>query len=442
MRSNTPANVTINGRVAHPTTVTSGAKMSLEAPAVATDGVATFKAWAQGGDRTFTMTMPDRDTVLDVAYETPIDKRYDSDEAFRKLLGAPIGEELGADVRFREFQNGRAYWSKDAGVHSIGGAILQNYLDQGGSPAFGPPVTDEMVAADGVGRYSTFGFESASYWSPQTGAHVVHGQNFLKWQASGLEQGPLGYPTTDEGDTGRPGGRYNDFQNGTVVWSPGTGSHLVTGEIYKKYAQYNWDWGVLGFPTTDEGDTGRPGGRYNNFQNGTVIWSPGTGAHLVTGAILAKYGAQGWDQGSLAFPTTDELDTGRPGGRFNNFQGGTIIWSAQTGAQQVQGAILQKYGEYGWDGGRLAFPTTSEVALRNGAYTHFQGGSVYWSAPTGAHALFGAIKDRWAARGWENSYLGYPTSEEFAVPGGVRQNFQGGYVVWTASTGAVTDQRY
>jgi cell wall-associated NlpC family hydrolase len=34
--------------------------------------------------------------------------------------------------------------------------------------------------------------------------------------------------------------------------------------------------------------------------------------------------------------------------------------------------------------------------------------------------------------------LGYPTSNEYAVPGGRRSNFQFGYVTWTPSTGART----
>jgi stage II sporulation protein D len=49
----------------------------------------------------------------------------------------------------------------------------------------------------------------------------------------------------------------------------------------------------------------------------------------------------------------------------------------------------------------------------------------------------GAIRARWAQLGWENSRLGFPTSDEYAIPGGRRSDFQGGYITWTPATGAV-----
>ena len=45
-------------------------------------------------------------------------------------------------------------------------------------------------------------------------------------------------------------------------------------------------------------------------------------------------------------------------------------------------------------------------------------------------------------RGWEPSYLGYPKSDEFAIPGGRRSNFEHGYITWNATTKVVTDRRY
>ena len=71
---------------------------------------------------------------------------------------------------------------------------------------------------------------------------------------------------------------------------------------------------------------------------------------------------------------------------------------------------------------------------------HFQGGSVYWSPATGAHEVHGAIRDRWAELGWENSALGFPTSDEYGIDGGRRSDFQNGSITWTPSGGAVVHQ--
>ncbi|MCW2746243.1 MAG: repeat protein, partial [Mycobacterium sp.] len=41
----------------------------------------------------------------------------------------------------------------------------------------------------------------------------------------------------------------------------------------------------------------------------------------------------------------------------------------------------------------------------------------------------------WASLGWETSRLGYPTSDEYGIPGGRRNNFAGGTISWTPGGG-------
>ena len=104
----------------------------------------------------------------------------------------------------------------------------------------------------------------------------------------------------------------------------------------------------------------------------------------------------------------------------------------------VPSAIGDKYwslgGPYGFEG----YATTPERVAPDGVghYQYFQGGSIYWSPATGAHEVHGAILGKWASLGWERSYLGYPTSDEYAFNGGRRSNFQGGYIFWTPTGGA------
>ncbi|WP_425560251.1 LGFP repeat-containing protein, partial [Kineococcus glutinatus] len=113
-------------------------------------------------------------------------------------------------------------------------------------------------------------------------------------------------------------------------------------------------------------------------------------------------------------------------------------WSPATGAQLVKGAIRDRWGALGWELGPLGFPVTGEVPVRGGAFTAFQGGSVYWSPATGAQLVKGAIRDAWAAQRWELGRLGFPASEEQVVPGGVRQRFEGGAMTYSWSTRRVT----
>jgi uncharacterized protein with LGFP repeats len=78
-----------------------------------------------------------------------------------------------------------------------------------------------------------------------------------------------------------------------------------------------------------------------------------------------------------------------------------------------------------------------------GRYNHFnKGGSIYWSPRTGAHAMYGAIRRQWAVLGWERSHLGYPTTGEFDIPGGRRNNFLHGYIELNSRTGVTIDRSY
>ena len=72
-----------------------------------------------------------------------------------------------------------------------------------------------------------------------------------------------------------------------------------------------------------------------------------------------------------------------------------------------------------------------------GRFTRFERGSIYWTPATGAHEVHGHIRDKWRDLGWEAGSLGYPTSDEYAVSGGRRSDFEHGALVWRASSGQV-----
>ena len=94
----------------------------------------------------------------------------------------------------------------------------------GCTSVIGAPITEERGTPDGVGRYSVF--ESGSiYWTPQLGAHEVHGMIRDAWAASGWEAGPLGYPISDEYADGDH--RRSDFQHGSIVWSAADGATTI-----------------------------------------------------------------------------------------------------------------------------------------------------------------------------------------------------------------------
>ncbi len=262
-----------------------------------------------------------------------------------------------------------------------------------------------------------------------------------QYAALGGTSSPLGQVNGPEYAV--PGGRAQNFTGGRIYWSPATGAHEVHGAILTHYLAVGGPASALGLPTTDESPSADDVGRYNNFSNGGALyWSPTTGAHEVHGAIDAKWGELDWETGVHGYPITDETGTPDGVGRYNHFQDGSIYWTPKTGAQSIHGAIRTKWSQYQWETGPLGYPVTDETGTPDGVgrYNHLQGGSVYWSPDTGAHEVHGAIQASWSAQGWETGPLGYPTSDEHAVPGGRQSDFEGGSLFWDATTGVVTQR--
>jgi len=128
------------------------------------------------------------------------------------------------------------------------------------------------------------------------------------------------------------------------------------------------------------------------------------------------------------------------GVRYRDYANARVYWSQATGAHSVAEPILAKYLEQGGHKAWLPVTDTNATPTKPGRYNHFVGGiSIYWSAKTGAHLVYGSIRNHWQNLGWENSYLGFPTADEFDIPGGRRSTFEGGHIDFNATTGATVD---
>jgi uncharacterized protein with LGFP repeats len=216
----------------------------------------------------------------------------------------------------------------------------------------------------------------------------------------------------------------------------------VQGLIWAHYQALGGPASFLGYPTTDENTTPDGVGKYNHFANdGSIYWTPNTDAWSIHGAIQDKWASMGWERSVLGYPVTDENGTPDGIGRYNHFSGtggSSIYWTPSTGAHSVQGAIHAAWAASGWETGPMGYPTTDENTAPDnvGKYNHFsKAGSIYWSPSSGAHLVYGAIRAKWASLGWERSYLGYPTSDEYGITGGRRNNFQHGLITFYFATG-------
>jgi uncharacterized protein with LGFP repeats len=199
------------------------------------------------------------------------------------LLGTAETEELRtADGvgRYVRYRNGVIYWHPSTGAREVHGDILRNWTRLGNERSkLGYPTTDELSTARNTGRYSRFQHGSI-YWSPRTGAHEVRGNIFGKWASLDWERGFLGFPLTSELRAPDGRGRFNHFQGGSIYWTPQHGAHEVHGSIRERWKRERWERGRLGYPISDEFTVN--GGRASDFEGGRITWNRRTGATTVT----------------------------------------------------------------------------------------------------------------------------------------------------------------
>lgn len=124
-----------------------------------------------------------------------------------------------------------------------------------------------------------------------------------------------------------------------------------------------------------------------NFAGGKIFFTPDTGAHIMGGAILEKYESLGGPaDGDLGFPTIDE-GPGRisPDSRNTTFSAAdkpVIFWTPDTGAHVVRGAINAAWDKLGGSAGPLGVPTEDEVFTGDVVSQKFTAGQLSWNRST------------------------------------------------------------
>lgn len=134
----------------------------------------------------------------------------------------------------------------------------------------GARLTDgEIATPDNVGRRAEF--EGGQiYWHPSTGAHAIPTDLFGKFAELGWEAGTLGYPITDR--TVLAGGEVQGFQGGAIYRQDDKFPVWVHGAIRDRWNRTGYEVGPFGWPTADE----QPfdGAAFQDFEHGRIHWTP------------------------------------------------------------------------------------------------------------------------------------------------------------------------
>ena len=147
----------------------------------------------------------------------------------------------------------------------------------------------------------------------------------------------------------------------------------------------------FGAATSPELDAAN-GGKFQTFEKDkkSIYWNPdvaGGQANQVGGAIFDLWGettmngSPGYEWGPLHYPTTREWPTNESGasgvdGRANHFEGGSIYWSPETGAQMVWGLVRDAWWHLGAESSELGLPIAPETFDGSSWMQKFEGGVV------------------------------------------------------------------
>lgn len=291
-------------------------------------------------------------------------------EAFDELggvasLGLPIADESGsADRPWQAFQRAGIFADGEE-TTLVRGAVWRSWLryseERGG---LGFPTTTEHADRRGA-RVQEF-VNGVVY--VRDGRAVLTVSDIADaHRRAGSASGPLGYPKSTQRASGDR--LVQEFDGGEVWWSSGTGAHSVQTPFLASYRERGGADGALGLPTAEASRF--EGGSMQSFQGGVLYRSDSDGTIRATtaGDIQNRYEELGGPEGELGPPTGDKVDV--PGGRYQSFTGGVLLWHEGSGVFRLDAA---NFAVWTADPARFGWPTKDSWSDDRGSHQDWQKG--------------------------------------------------------------------
>ncbi|MEB4615411.1 LGFP repeat-containing protein [Leucobacter sp. M11] len=176
-----------------------------------------------------------------------------------------------------------------------------------------------------------------------------------------------------------------------------------------------------------------------NFYSFYTLWFGSTQSIEVHANLQKLYASLGGATGRYQKPTATAV-AGPGGGIRQEFQGGTLYWSKNTGAAAVAGGIRGHFNSSGGAGGKYGYPKGTERRYADGSYSQdFYAGQVFWRPSGTVTAVMGATRGVYLREGGATGHLGFPTgSASTGSNGRMKQSFERGVLSWVPRSGEFT----
>lgn len=288
---------------------------------------------------------------------------------------------------------------------------------------------------DGCSAYGNRNFWV--FYNNWFGSPTLDGAAYIaaEYGAQGGPSGHLGAPTSAILPIAANGGGLGQaFQNGSIYWSPATGALTVrAGAIRDYYFRFGGAAGAIGFPTYNQATIPANGGGTAQAFTAGSIYSSAAGTFLVGAPTLAGYFAENGANGPLGWPKGDLVCGLTDGGCSQVFTGGAVYWTSKAGARAVWGPMFTAYLAAGGPGGTWGQPVSAQSYIGGGAVggygQAFSAGSAYHVNGGTAFFVTGSIRDTYFKLGGAAGSLGFPVgAQECSGPSCV-QRFEFGAII-------------
>jgi hypothetical protein len=342
---------------------------------------------------------------------------------------------------WQDFENGIIIWTHENGSHPVmRGSIFNRWKAIGGSAGdIGPP-TSSAVTESSDGRTWQEFRKGTIIYSTSTGAwEIVPGPIQDKWRSTGGSLGTLGRPTSTT-IVESNGNRKQTFEKGTLVRKDSSSpAYMISGDIN---TQWNNNKSVLGVPTGDSVTESNDGRIWQGFEKGTVIVPrPGEAWTIRSGKISDAWKLLGGSLGKLGRPVGNQF-TESDGRIWQDFEKGTLIQkNANLNSYAVlDGSIKDRWRILGGSLGELGTPKMSPVTESDGRiWQDFENGTVIWSTESGAWEVQGGFYIYWKQNGGSNGRFGKPTSARTIESDGSRwQEYEKARLTWRTTGWTIT----
>ena len=222
---------------------------------------------------------------------------------------------------------------------------------------------------------------------------------------------------------------YNLFTN----WFGSTQNFELGDKVKQRYNEINGSK-ILGKPVNDQ-VCPTDDACWQDFENGAIIWHDSTGAWESKGGIRGRWAELGYQGGVMGYPTGPEVYDGR--GWYQNYEGGAIIGTDTTGYWESIGGIRERWSQIGYQNGFMGYPTSAVVWDGRGYWQNYESGAIIGTDTTGYWESKGGIRSYWAELGYQGGKAGYPISQEYYDGNSTwHQDYEHGVITYSDLSGA------